>query len=123
MTQDELVSKFPFLTGIKHNNIDYIGIIENVSDKTVTFYDFSSIDLEEEKMVFLKLGGLWWWETNRQLPIGIYLKDEMNYFNFTIKSFREKDVEILFGPYVSLEEMGKKKFGKKRTIKLVKRCD
>ncbi|MBS49986.1 MAG: hypothetical protein CMN60_23145 [Sphingobium sp.] len=119
MTQDELTKKFPFLTGLKIGDDEYLGIIENVASKAVTFYDFEALTDHDEKVLFLKLGSNWWWETNRSIPIGVYLFEEMKAFSHTVRTYREKDVEVLFGPYVSLDEMCQKKFGKKRVVKLV----
>lgn len=123
MTQDELESKFPFLTGITHNDQSYLGIVENVADKMITFYDFNDITDPDLKKKFLQLGGSWWWETNRSIPIGVFLFAEMQAFNGHIKTFKEKEVEIMFGPYVSLDELSKKKVGKKRTVKLVREME
>lgn len=123
MTQSELESKFPFLTGIKHNDKTYLGIVENVSNKMITFYDYNNINDQELKKLFLRLGGSWWWETNRTIPIGVFLFAEMQQFNPHIKTFKEKEIEVMFGPYVSLDELSKKKIGKKRTVKLIRNMD
>jgi hypothetical protein len=84
-----------------------------------SIYDFSSIKLDEEKQKFLALGESWWWESNRKLPINIFLKAEMIYFRNYIKTFNSKDVEIMFGPTVNLSEIAEKRI-KRKSIQLVR---
>jgi hypothetical protein len=73
----------------------------------------------EDKNLFLELGESWWWESNRKIPINIFLKKEMGMFRHTIKTFNSKDVEILFGPTVNLSEIAEKRV-KRKSIQLVR---
>lgn len=110
---------FPFITCIRSNDIEYVGIVINFDDHVASIYDFSSIKLDEEKQKFLALGESWWWESNRKLPINIFLKAEMIYFRNYIKTFNSKDVEIMFGPTVNLSEIAEKRI-KRKSIQLVR---
>jgi hypothetical protein len=74
---------------------------------------------ESEKKSFLELGEVWWWESNRKIPINIFLKKEMHDFKPYIKTFSSKDVEILFGPTVNLSEIAEKRI-KRKSIQLVR---
>jgi hypothetical protein len=74
---------------------------------------------ESEKKVFLELGEVWWWESNRKIPINIFLKKEMQLFKPYIKTFSSKDVEILFGPTINLSEIAEKRI-KRKSIQLVR---
>jgi len=77
---------------------------------------------EEDKRRFLELADAWWWESNRQIPINIFLKQDWIYFRFTIKTFNSKDVDVKFGPALSLKETAAKR-SKRRSITLVRRVD
>lgn len=110
---------YPFLSCIKSNDIEYIGIIINFDDLLVSIYDISTIRSEEEKKVFLSMGEVWWWESNRKIPINIFLKKEMNFFKYMIKTFNSKDVNLMFGHRVNLSDIAEKRI-KRKSIQLVR---
>lgn len=111
-----------FLTGLRYAGSEYVGIVVNQDNQILTFYDIDSIDTAERKKEFLSLGDIWWWESNRQLPIDVFLHYEMKEFQSALKTFSMKDVEILFGPVTSLQNLLKKRI-KRRSIQLVRRVD
>ena len=84
-----------------------------------SIYDISVIKDTEEKNQFLELGETWWWESNRRIPINIFLKNEMILFRYAIKTFNSKDVEVIFGPTVNLSEIAEKRV-KRKSIQLVR---
>jgi len=119
---DEIKQKFPFLTGIRFQNHEFIGIIQNSDDKIISFYDYEAISSPEEKLLFLELGETWWWESNRLLPINIFLQGQMIPFRYCMKTIVNKDVEIMFGSVTSLNNIMKKRI-KKRQIQLIRKAD
>jgi hypothetical protein len=82
-------------------------------------YDISMIKTDVEKSRFLELGEVWWWESNRRIPINIFLKQDMSPFRYTIKTFNSKDVEVVFGPTVNLSDIAEKRI-KRKSIQLVR---
>lgn len=114
--------KYPFLTGIKYADTEYIGIVVNHDNSIMTFYDFDRIGDDSVRKAFLELGDVWWWESNRQLPIDVFLHHEMAIFRPFLRTFVMKDVEILFGPITSLQNLIKKRI-KRRGIQLVRKVD
>lgn len=119
---DEIRDKFPFISGIRHQTLEYIGIIQNSDDKIISFYDYEIIKTTGEKKLFLELGETWWWESNRILPINIFLQGQMIPFRYCLKTIVNKDVEIMFGHVCSLNNIMKKRI-KKRQIQLIRRTD
>lgn len=119
---DEIQEKFPFISGIKCQAQEFIGIIQNSDDKIISFYDYESIRSPEEKILFLELGETWWWESNRLLPINIFMQGQMKPFCYCLKTIVNKDIEIMFGPVTSLNNIMKKRV-KKRQIQLIRRPD
>jgi hypothetical protein len=117
---EQIQEQFPFLSGIKHVDVEYICIIQNVDDKIMSFYDFTSIKSKSERKLFLEFGEIWWWESNRHLPINIFLQGQMDQFRGCLRTINMKDVEILFGPVTSLNDLFKKRI-KRRQIQLVKK--
>jgi hypothetical protein len=118
----KLTDKYPFITLCLYSSQEYVGIIQNRDDVITTIYDFGSITDVEVKKLFLELANIWWWESNRSIPINIYLKQEWDPFRGYLRTFINKDLEILHGPVCSLAEMGRKK-SKRKSITLVRRMD
>ena len=119
---EDIQQKFPFLSGLRIQGHEYIGIIQNSDDKVISFYDYESIKTPEEKIMFLEHGEIWWWESNRLLPINIFLQGQMIPFRYCIRTVVNKDVEIMFGSVTSLNNIMKKRI-KKRQIQLVRKMD
>jgi hypothetical protein len=99
-----------------------VGVVQNKDDAVTTIYDFGSIPLQEDKMKFLELATTWWWESNRSIPINIFLRTEWEPFRYTLRTFVNKDLEILHGPACSLLDISRKK-SKRKSITLVRRLD
>jgi hypothetical protein len=116
----KLSETHPFITVCVYANLEYVGIVQNRDDIVTTFYDYGSIVNQELKTVFLDLGENWWWESNRLIPINIFLKDDWTIFRPYLKTFNNKGLEILHGPATSMNELAKKRI-KRKSITLVKR--
>ena len=110
---------YPFISCIKSNDIEYVGIIINFDDYVASIYDISALRSEDERRLFLEMGETWWWESNRKIPINIFLKKEMQLFRYMIKTFNSKDVDLVFGPVVNLSEIAEKRI-KRKSIQLVR---
>lgn len=119
---DEIKEKFPFISGLRCQTHEYIGIIQNSDDKIISFYDYEALRSPEEKILFLELGEIWWWESNRLLPINIFLQGQMLPFRYCMKTVVNKDIDIMFGSLTSLNNIMKKRI-KKRQIQLIRRAD
>lgn len=118
-TNDILKKTFPFLTCIRNNDIEIVGIIINQNESVTSIYDIGSILNDGEKTLLLELGEQWWWESNRKIPINIFLKAEMVEFRHYIKTLNSKDVEHVFGPIINLNEIAEKRV-KRKSIQLVR---
>ena len=116
----KLSENHPFITVCSFANQDYVGIMQNRDDICTTIYDYGAIVDLGIKTRFLELGEIWWWESNRQVPINIFLKDEWNVFKPYLKTFSNKSLVILHGPVISMTDANKKK-SKRKSITLVKR--
>ena len=115
-----LRDKFAFLSLIRKGDLEYVGIVQNEDANVISFYDYSRLMLPKDKMKFLKCGEIWWYESNRKLPINIFLKGDFKYFRSTLVSLNSKDVTIVEGPTVRLADISKKRV-KRKTIQLVRR--
>lgn len=118
----KLAEKYPFITLCVYASNEYVGIIQNQDESITTIYDFGSIKATHEKERFLELANVWWWESNRTVPINIFLKSDWDMFKPYLRTFTNKDLEILHGPVCSLSEMARKK-SKRKSITLVRRIN
>jgi hypothetical protein len=119
---EKLTEKYPFITLCVYANAEYVGVVQNRDDAVTTIYDFGSVQTQEEKLEFLELASVWWWESNRSIPINIFLRKEWDKFRPTLRTFVNKDLEILHGPTCSLLDIARKK-SKRKSITLVRRLD
>ena len=115
-----LRDKFPFLSLIKKGDMEFVGIVQNQDNNVISFYDYGRLMSPQDKMRYLKCGEIWWYESNRKMPINIFLKGEFKYFRTTLVTLNSKDVVIVEGPTVRLSDISKKRV-KRRTIQLVRR--
>lgn len=117
---EQIQEQFPYLSCLRTAEIEYVCIIQNSDDKILSFYDFNSIKDSDEKKLFLELGEIWWHESNRLLPINIFLQGQMIPYKPYIRTVAHKNTEILFGPVTSLNNLFQKRI-KRRQIQLVKK--
>lgn len=117
-----LSEKYPFITYLRYGGDEYVGIIQNSDETITTIYDYGTLHTDQQKQKFLNLGETWWWESNRIIPINIFLKSDWAEFRFTAKTFASKDVIIVLGPNINLKDIAAKR-SKRRSITLIKRVD
>lgn len=114
MTEAEYIKEnFPFMTSIVHNDNRYVCIIQNIDEKFVSFYDVGEIP-KEFLGDFIEMGNIWWDESNRKIPINIFLKDDMTKYRHFIKTIPLKNTEFEFGPMVSLSDLITKRVKRKQ---------
>ena len=115
-----LTENHPFITVCSYANQDYVGIVQNRDEMVTTIYDYGSIIDTAIKEKFLELGEIWWWESNRLIPINLFLKQEWAMFKPYIRTFNNKSLVVIHGPVCSMAELSKRR-SKRRSITLVKR--
>jgi len=118
--KDKIQDQFPFITVITYGNLEYVGIVINQDNNITSIYDYNILKADEHKKYFLEMGDVWWWESNRMLPINIFLRKEMEIFRYAIKNFATKDVAIIIGPVVNLHNIMLKRV-KRRSVQLVRK--
>jgi len=119
---EKIAERYPFITFCTYASNEYVGVIQNRDDQITTIYDFGGIVEEQLKRDFLELANQWWWESNRSIPINIFLKHDWEQFKPYLKTFINKDLDIILGPATSLQELSRKKI-KRRSITLVRKVD
>lgn len=118
----EIEENFPFISGVNCKGEEYVGIIQNHDGKIMSFYDFNAIRGADRKKLFLEYGETWWWKSNRQIPINIFMAGHMGEFRDCLRTMAMKDVSVTFGPVTSLNNLMRKRT-KKRQIQLIRKSD
>lgn len=119
---EEILEKFPFLSYGKLKETEYLGIIQNSDNQLLSMYVIEMIPSNEARIAFLELGTIWWWESNRQIPINIFHKERFLPFRPCLKHFNRKEFELIAGPSVSLHETISRRV-RKRQVTLVRKTD
>jgi|SRR6056300_71445 hypothetical protein len=120
MLTKDIQEKFPFLSVVTYGGDEYIGIIINQDATVTSMYVYTNLHTLEEQHAFLDLGDIWWWESNRLIPINIFLRREMDPFRYCIITMNSKDVKVSIGPCVNLNNLSIKRV-KRRSVQLVRK--
>lgn len=119
--RDNIEQNLPFISVLNYGEEEYVGIIINQDQYVTSFYDLNAIKTTEEKTLFLEIGETWWWESNRQFPINIICRDQIQPFAYAIRTFNSKDVRIILGPVVNLMNLTMKRV-KRKSVQLVRKA-
>ena len=120
MLTKDIQENFPFLSVVTYGGIEYIGIIINQDSTVTSMYIYTDIRSEKEQKAFLALGDVWWWESNRLIPINIFLRGEIEPFRYAIMTMNSKDVKISIGPCVNISNLAVKRI-KRKSVQLVRK--
>ena len=112
MLTKDIEENFPFISVVQYGGNEYVGIIINQDQYVTSMYVYTDIRSREEQQTFLNLGEVWWWESNRLIPINIFLRKEIQDISYSLMTMNTKDVKVIVGPCVNLNNL---------TIKRIKR--
>lgn len=110
-----LQAKFPFLAYIRFRDEDLVGIIQNTDSQIVSFYVYNHLTTKEEKTNFLNMGQEWWDNSNRLIPIDIFLKEDFEYYKKIHFCYPRKEITAMLGHVVSLDDQFNKRIKKRRS--------
>jgi len=120
MLTKDIQKNYPFISVVTYGGNEYVGIIANQDQFITSMYVYTDLKSVDEKKVFLTLGEVWWWESNRMIPINIFMRKEMLSFQYAITTMNSKDVKVSMGPCVNLNNLTIKRV-KRKNVQLVKR--
>lgn len=120
MLTKDIKENFPFISVVNYGGNEYVGIIANQDQYVTSMYIFTDLKSEIEKKLFLEMGETWWWESNRMIPINIFLRKEMVRFQYCLITMNSKDVKVVIGPCVNLNNLAVKRV-KRKNVQLVRK--
>ena len=120
MLTKDIQENFPFLSVVTYGGNEYIGIIINQDAIVTSMYVYTDLRTKLEQESFLDMGDVWWWESNRLIPISIFLRNEMEPYRYAITTMNSKDVRVSIGPCVNLNNLTIKRI-KRKSVQLVRK--
>lgn len=120
MLTKDIQENFPFISVVTYGGNEYVGIIANQDQYVTTMYVFTDLRSDYEKQQFLEVGEIWWWESNRMIPINIFLQKDMDQFRYILMTMNSKDVKVSLGPTVNLNKLSVKRI-KRKSVQLLKK--
>ena len=120
MLLKEIETKFPFLSIVQYGGNEYVGIINNQDNYVTSMYVYTDLSTDESRQAFLDLGEAWWFESNRTIPISIFLPKEFPAFRHCLMTMNTKDVKVTVGPVVNLGNLAVKRV-KRKSVQLVRK--
>lgn len=120
MLTKNIKENFPFISVVTYGGKEYVGIIVNQDQYITTMYNYEFLKSAEEKRLLIELGEIWWWESNRLIPISIFLRNEIQSLKYCIITMNTKDVNVTMGPTVNLHNLTLKRV-KRKHVQLVKK--
>ena len=111
---------FPFISVVTYGGNEYVGIIANQDQYVTSMYVFTMLKTDEDKKRFLELGDSWWWESNRMIPINIFLRTDISPYSYALMTMTSKDVKVSIGPCVNLNALSIKRL-KRKSVQLMRK--
>jgi hypothetical protein len=120
MLLKDIEENFPFISVVTYGGHEYVGIISNQDAYVTTMYVYTKLLTVKEQQNFLELGSVWWWESNRMIPINIFLKNELEPYKYSMITMNSIDVRVTIGPTVNLNNLTVKRI-KRKSVQLVRK--
>lgn len=120
MLTKDIRENFPFISVVSYGGNEYVGIVINQDQTVTSMYVFTTLRSDNEKRLFLDLGETWWWESNRMIPINIFLRKEIDLIKYCQMTMNSKDVKIILGPTVNLSNLSVKRV-KRKNVQLIRK--
>lgn len=120
MLLKEIENQYPYISVVAYGGNEYVGIISNQDAFVTSMFIYTTLKTIDEKELLLDLGDIWWWESNRMIPINIFLKKEMERFNYSLLTMNSKNVKVVIGPCVNINNLSIKRV-KRKSVQLIKR--
>ena len=120
MLRKDIEEKFPFIRVVTYGQKEFVGIINNQDNFVTSMYVYTDLLEDQEKKAFMELGEAWWWESNRMIPISIFMRKEMEQFRNILTTMNSKDVKVVMGPTVNLNNLSVKRV-KRKSVQLIRK--
>lgn len=121
MLLKDIEENFPYVSVVAYGGQEYVGVIANQDQWVTTMYVYTNLKEDKDKELLLDLGEVWWWESNRMIPINIFLRQEIEQLKRCMITMNTKDVKILIGHCVNINSLSNKRV-KRKSVQLIKKA-
>jgi hypothetical protein len=120
MLLKDIEQQFPYVSVVAYGGNEYVGIIANQDQHVTTMFVYTHLKNDHHKSLLLELGEIWWWESNRMIPINTFLRQEIEPLKYCMMTMNTKDVRIVIGHCVNVNNLMVKRV-KRKSVQLIKR--
>ena len=120
MLRKEIERDHPYISVLTYGGKEYVGIIVNQDQHITSILNYAACRNFSDKQMLLELGKTWWMESNRTIPITIFLHEEITAIRYCQINMNTKDVHVVSGPTVNLSSINSKRV-KRKNIQLIRR--
>lgn len=120
MLLKEIEEQFPYVSVVAYGGGEYVGIISNQDQYVTTMFVYTNLKSDDHKKLLLDLGEIWWWESNRLIPINTFLRREIEPLRYCMMTMNSKDVKLVIGHCVNLNNLALKRV-KRKSVQLIKK--
>lgn len=117
---DQMLDQFPFIAClVTEKGGEVVGIVQNVDQSFVNIYEYDRIRSQDSRRRFLELGERWWYESNRIIPVNVFIGRKFDEFQQVLIGHSRKSITESAGHCVNLHETYGRRV-KKRRVELVR---
>lgn len=120
MLLKDIEEQFPYISVVAYGGAEYVGIISNQDQHVTSMFVYTNLKDQTHKSLLLELGEIWWWESNRLIPINIFLREEIEPLRYCMITMNTKDVKLVIGPCVNINNLTLKRV-KRKSVQLIKK--
>lgn len=120
MLLKEIEEQFPYVSVVAYGGNEYVGIIANQDQYVTTMFVYTNLKSHDDKKLLLDIGETWWWESNRLIPVSTFMRKEIEPVRYCMMSMNSKDVKVVIGPCVNLNNLSMKRV-KRKSVQLIKK--
>lgn len=104
---------YPFFSIlILRDGAQIAGIIQNSSPNLIWIYQFEGVPKELRKQ-FIDYGRTWWNQSDRTIPIEVFIGPEFDVFRPQLKGHPRKNIDCIHGHLVDLGETFRRRIKRK----------
>ena len=117
---EDIKETHPFLSVINIAKEEKVGIIQNCDARVLSIYCYDLVPRDLQAL-FLEYGKNWWWESNRKLPVNMFIGRDFDVFSRSLRSYSMKETVVLHGPITKLSDLITNKKIRRKTVQLLRR--
>lgn len=109
-------TQFPFLSIVTIKNQEYLTVIDIQTKTKTAMYMIKDITCKSKLNDFFDICATWWWQSNRNIPLSLFMRTELEEFNRYRRVFVNKALTLNEGHVVSLNHLQTTRIKRKNVV-------